>query len=103
MKPIKIRVFLPLKASASGRARTKVAELTAVSPLPPELEVPASASGRARIKVAELTAVSSLPPELEVVFEPHTANSGVRLIAESALADRRFQSYVAIGYPSWCP
>ncbi|KAF2591909.1 hypothetical protein F2Q70_00041653 [Brassica cretica] len=39
----------------------------------------------------------------QVVFEPHTAISGVRLIAESALADRRFQSYVAIGYPSWCP
>ncbi|KAH0858270.1 hypothetical protein HID58_086531 [Brassica napus] len=27
---------------------------------------------------------------------------GVRLIAESALAVSTFQSYVAIGYPSWC-
>ncbi|KAF3499534.1 hypothetical protein F2Q69_00041874 [Brassica cretica] len=30
------------------------------------------------------------------------ADRGVRIIAESALAVSRFQSYVAIGYPSWC-
>ena len=40
--------------------------------------------------------------EWKVVFESQAADRGVRLIAESALAVSRFQSYVAIGYPSWC-
>ncbi|KAF3590781.1 hypothetical protein DY000_02024045 [Brassica cretica] len=38
----------------------------------------------------------------KVVFESQAADRGVRLIAESAIAVSRFQSYVAIGYPSWC-
>ncbi|KAH0856141.1 hypothetical protein HID58_084402 [Brassica napus] len=39
----------------------------------------------------------------DLAFSKNHQELGVRLIAESALADRRFQSYVAIGYPSWCP
>lgn len=53
-------------------------------------------------KVAVLRGLLTNFLEWEVVFESQAADRGVRLIAESALAVCRFQSYVAIGYPSWC-
>lgn len=55
-----------------------------------------------KFKVMELRLLLRDFLEWHVMVEPFESNRGARLIATSAVLDRRFQSYVARGPPSWC-
>lgn len=55
-----------------------------------------------KLKVQEFRKVLRNFLECKVMVEPYDTNRGARLIAFSAVMDRRFQSYVARGQSSWC-
>lgn len=54
-----------------------------------------------KFKVTEIRYILGNFLEWKVFFESFAANRGARLIAQSAVKDRWFQSYVALGHPRW--